>query len=315
MAALNAYLADEGTDMTVEAIENLTVAELISACKSINGITCAQMLNALGITLDEKVEGMLSIHNSYEEFINICAKVLTRLNVTGNGANLAGNKVAGTYATYTFDTEIVNRISVDVKITTVATTGKVTISKPTLNLPIGGGSGSGSGGTSVPAIGGAEKVKGYKNYDLPDGMNAMLIDAGIDGLTVEGFMILFNVETDGAISYVLKIRNHFGEEVTGDQLIGTGFTFTIMAYDGVNYHSETHKLVIAGDTNGDGKITVNDAVLITGYFHNNGSLSDAEKIAADLNGNDEIDISDAVKLSYKYTNFDKYNSAFAQGNN
>lgn len=308
MAALNAYLADEGTDMTVEAIEGLTVAELISACKALNGITCAQMLYALGITLDEKVEGMLSIHNSYEEFINICAKVLTRLNVTGNGANLAGKKVAGTYATYQFDTELVNRISVNVKITTVATTGNVVIGKPSLNINF-------SGGAIVPEIGGAEKVKGYKNYDLPSGMNAMLIDAGIDGLTVEGFMVLFNVETDGAISYVLKIRNHFNEEVTGDELICTGYTFTIMAYDGVNYHSETHKLVIAGDTNGDGKINSGDAVRITGYFHNNGSLSEAEKIAADLNGNDEIDISDAVKLSYKYTNFDNYNSAFAQGNN
>ena len=309
--AFNMYLADQGTDAIVEVIESMTVAELITACKKLNGVTCEQMLTAIGVELGEQTEGMMSIFNSYSEFINICARVLSRLDVTGNGATLESYKVAGTYATYQLDKELVNRITVNIKITTVATKSEVVIGTPSLNLNIGGGSGSGS------TIGGAQYVKGYTNVKMTvDGevINAMLIDAGIDGLTVDGFLSLFHVTTDGAISFKLKIRNHNGVEVTGDTLIGTGFTFTIMAYNGVNYTTETHKLVIAGDTNGDGKINSGDAVAITAYFNKAGELSEAELLAADLNNNGKVDIADAVKMSYKYTNFSDYDSAYAPNN-
>lgn len=310
--ALETYLADKGTDAVVEAIERMTVAELIAACKALDGITCEQMLTAVGVELGEQTEGILSIYRSYDEFINICSKVLKRLDVTGNGANLAGNKVAGTYATYVFDTELVNRINVTIKITTVATTGTVIIGKPSLDLS---GIGSiGPGGSTFPAVGGAEYIKGYESIKLPSGLNAMLIDAGINGLTVEGFLSVFNVETDGAISYKLKVRNHAGVEVTGDTLIGTGFTFTIMAYNGINYQSETHTLVIAGDTNGNGRIEVGDALGITSVFKGDTQWSEIEEKAGDLNRDGEIDILDAAALVIKYKDFENYESAYAPNN-
>lgn len=310
-SALETYLADKGTDAVVEAIERMTVAELIAACKSLDGMTCEQMLSAIGIELGEQTEGILSIYRSYDEFINICSKVLKRLDVTGNGANLAGNKVAGTYATYVFDTELVNRINVTIKITTVATTGVVIFGEPSLKLP----DLSGPDIPSFPEGSGAEYIKGYEAITLPSGLIAMRIDAGIDGLTVEGFLSVFSITTDGAISYKLKVRNQQGVEVTGDTLIGTGFTFTIMAYNGINYQSETYTLVIAGDTNGDGEINVGDALGITNFFKGNLNFSEAEEHACDMNGDKEIDILDAAALVIKYKDFENYESAFAPNMN
>ena len=59
-------------------------------------------------------------------------------------------------------------------------------------------------------------------------------------------------------------------------------------------------IVILGDVNGDGKITVNDAVFASNHYIKLTTLEGAYLKAADANGDNRITTNDAVFISNHY---------------
>jgi hypothetical protein len=70
--------------------------------------------------------------------------------------------------------------------------------------------------------------------------------------------------------------------------------------DGIEYDRD--EVVIKGDTNGDGKITINDSVKIVNHFLGTAPLTGAYLAAADTNGDTRITINDSVKIVNHFLN-------------
>ena len=81
-----------------------------------------------------------------------------------------------------------------------------------------------------------------------------------------------------------------GETVTGK--VGTGMTVDFIV-DGNVIQSAV--IVVTGDVNGDGDITLTDMVQIRSHLLGRSSLKDAFAEAADLNGDDELTLTDFVQ--------------------
>jgi len=299
-AAIEEYLNGEGSDKIVQIIEQLSVADLIATCKAIGGVSCETILTDIGLDTSDNTLGMISLLNSYGQLVSICDKALTRLDITGNSSNLAGNKVEGTYATYRLQTELVNRVSVTLSITTAPLSDQMIFDKPTID-------------TTDAVV--AETVKGFKNdVALSDGTVGMIVDATGTGISVETFLNALKYSVDGAIETGAIVYDKDGNVKTSG-LVCTGDKLVISAFNGVDTTYDEHVIVITGDVNGTGFTDVGDAVKLSNLFNDpdTSELSAAQKMAADLNANGIFDVGDAVKLSNKF-NDTGYNSSFASGN-
>ena len=78
------------------------------------------------------------------------------------------------------------------------------------------------------------------------------------------------------------------QEVTSGY-VGTGMT----AVSG----STSLTIVVTGDVNGDGRITITDVVKLQNYAANAGDLDEAAMMAGDLNGDGRITITDVVQAA------------------
>jgi hypothetical protein len=75
----------------------------------------------------------------------------------------------------------------------------------------------------------------------------------------------------------------------------TGMTVKIYNSDG-NY-VDTYSIVVTGDVNGDGSISISDLVQINRYLLGKTTLSGAYKKAADTNASSSVTISDLVQIN------------------
>jgi hypothetical protein len=94
-----------------------------------------------------------------------------------------------------------------------------------------------------------------------------------------------NMTADEFLSFLNEreyIRIYSGSnEVTGTQTVGTGMTVALIR-DGVAL--QTYIVVVTGDVNGDGKITITDFVQIQSHLLKKSTLDGWFLMAADLNG-------------------------------
>ena len=299
-AALEEYLDGNGANKIKDIIENMTAAEFIATCKTVGGLSCETILKGIGIDTTEKTQGMINLFNSYSTLVRICDKVLTRLDITGNGASLAGHKVANTYATYKFQTELVNRVSVTLTITTVPQADDLIFEAPGFDM-------------SDNEI--ASSVKGFNNITLANGSNGFAMDATANGISIESFLAMLNINVEGAIDVTATMYDANGQEKTSG-LVCTGDVFVIVAFDGIKYTTAEHTIVVLGDSNGNGKSDIGDAIKMSDYYTKKDAagLTEAQILACDLNGNGKVDIGDAIKLSDKYTNWEEYDSSYSSNN-
>jgi len=82
-------------------------------------------------------------------------------------------------------------------------------------------------------------------------------------------------------------------EVSGSAVIGTGMVVKIM--DG-NTVKATYTIIVTGDTNGDGKLTVTDFVQMQAHLLNKTPLQGAAAKAADISGDGKISVTDYVQM-------------------
>lgn len=84
--------------------------------------------------------------------------------------------------------------------------------------------------------------------------------------------------------------------VADDCLVGTGMTVKII--DG-NDVQASYEIIVTGDTNGDGKITVTDMIAVKSHILKKTLLSDASLIAADVSGDGAISVTDFIQIKAK----------------
>lgn len=80
-----------------------------------------------------------------------------------------------------------------------------------------------------------------------------------------------------------------GLELVSEATLATGMTAT--------FGSSSYTLVITGDANGDGKITITDVVALQAHVVGKQTLEGAYAKAADLNGDGKVTITDVVKAA------------------
>lgn len=82
-------------------------------------------------------------------------------------------------------------------------------------------------------------------------------------------------------------------EVTGSTPVGTGMVVKLL--DGSTVKA-SYTLVVTGDVNGDGEISVTDMIAVKSHLLEKTALSGAAAAAADANGDGEISITDFIQI-------------------
>ena len=91
-------------------------------------------------------------------------------------------------------------------------------------------------------------------------------------------------------------------EVSGSTLIGSGMTVKLM--DGSTV-KQTLTIVVTGDTNGDGNITITDMLAVKSHLLKKSTLSGASAKAADTSGDKAISITDFIQIKAHILGKDK----------
>ena len=115
-----------------------------------------------------------------------------------------------------------------------------------------------------------------------------------------GYIRKIDADTDGAIfvSYFndsdrLQITDESDRAVASSSYIGTGMKLSLMV-DGETVQTLT--MVVTGDLNGDGTVSLSDFVLIKAYLLGVRPLSGAYMEAADMNGDGTVTLIDFVQI-------------------
>src|SRR5690554_602991 len=92
-----------------------------------------------------------------------------------------------------------------------------------------------------------------------------------------------------------------GNELSDDDVVASGRMIVIKDDDG-NINDRVH-IVLKGDTNGDGRITINDIAIATNIINKtNNSIIGARLLAAEINGDGRITINDIALISNHVNN-------------
>lgn len=109
-----------------------------------------------------------------------------------------------------------------------------------------------------------------------------------NGITAD--TILNNLIKNGAQSAVIK--NSSDKEITGNNIICTGYTLTITTL----VDTKEYTLVVKGDTSGDGKVTALDLLQVRKQIKGKTKLNSASKLAADTSGDNKITALDLLQI-------------------
>jgi hypothetical protein len=80
---------------------------------------------------------------------------------------------------------------------------------------------------------------------------------------------------------------------SGDTIVGTGMVVKIM--DGTTAKA-SYTIIVTGDTNGDGNITITDMIAIKAHVLKKSTLSGAYAIAADTSGDGGVSVTDFIQI-------------------
>ena len=83
-----------------------------------------------------------------------------------------------------------------------------------------------------------------------------------------------------------------GSAVSADTKVGTGMTVSVVDGDKVN---ATYTIIVTGDVNGDGSITISDMLAVKSHILGKTELKDEYATAGDTNGDGTISITDFLQ--------------------
>lgn len=91
----------------------------------------------------------------------------------------------------------------------------------------------------------------------------------------------------------VKITKENNEELTDEDIIGTGMMIELQLYNQI----QSFTLVVKGDVNGDAQIKLSDMTKMNKYRLNKNTLEKFELLAGDVNEDDAVDFKDLVKIN------------------
>ena len=115
------------------------------------------------------------------------------------------------------------------------------------------------------------------------------------GTTVAELLTQFNND-----SAFLLVKDMNGECITAESLIATGMTIELVSKDDIQVILEKVTVVVKGDVTGDGLVNREDYKKSFNVCFGNDTYSDSERAffeASDTNGNGRIDINDVFNIS------------------
>ena len=145
------------------------------------------------------------------------------------------------------------------------------------------------------------KVTGNKTYTaifdatyiVPDEITSSTYNVGEDTIS----KIVANTSSKefiAAINESQYCKVFKGDSVVSeDTAVGTGMTVDIVDGDKTN---ASYTIIVTGDTNGDGNITITDMLAIKAHVLGKTELTGAYAVAADTNGDGAITITDFLQL-------------------
>lgn len=290
--AINEYLETGYTSELVDLIETTTLSQILTSIKDARNVAFIDMINGLGINVED-TDDVIALANVYYDVLNLGSVIINKLGFTGGNQVLASCKT-DEYATYTFSKENWKRMNINLKFVLAEEIRKPVVPDAIINVPT----------VDVKDIYGAEVDAENKIIFIDanwEGIKASELKAILDF----GFVNVQNTATDVEWTFTA------GE----DALVRTGDTITVTAWNAEQEEpvkvSATYKIIIMGDTNKDGKATVNDVGLANDSIVGQVELDEDATLAANMNqstGEHIITVNDVALIQQKFTHENDYDS-------
>lgn len=291
VAALDAYFTSGSTEALVAALENVTAAQVIAAIKGLGNETCENMLTSLGFTSDSVV----ALEAAYGYMIDIAAKVLNRLDITGPALTLKGFKVDGEFATYGWAKDNVKGYNIDVALTLILASEEIPTPPPAED-PVE---------IEAPTVdlNDAEVTEIIRGFYYDTAANNVYLDAKCMGITAAQLLehVKFTITNATIEDIYIYVVDANGNKCADNALVGTGYSIVVNASNSVSAETLTVRIIMVGDVNGNGKVDSGDAAMMARYYLGLDTLTEAQILAADNNRNGKVDSGDAARIAAKYT--------------
>ncbi len=265
----------------IDAFDELTVANVISAIKSIRGVSFAKL------SAGYDAADVAYLESIYHVFLQGTAGVLNKLEVTGRSTKLGALAVAN--GVYEIEKSLGN------------ISGKITLKLFAEKDPV----------VTAYAKVNADKILAWEiDYTNHVIKLDLAVTKSFNGLALDKFGDEFYLGFD--VNGGVLVNTTFDQDTVDAGVLRNG-TVVVVEYAknaSATPSQETWTIQIVGDVNCNGLIESNDAALIAKKFVNNSfTLNDTQTWAADVNGNGTLESNDALLNAYKWTlQTDKYTS-------
>ena len=265
----------------IDAFDELTVANVISAIKSIRGVSFAKL------SAGYDAADVAYLESIYHVFLQGTAGVLNKLEVTGRSTKLGALAVAD--GVYEIEKSLGN------------ISGKITLKLFAEKDPV----------VTAYAKVNADKILAWEiDYTNHVIKLDLAVTKSFNGLALDKFGDEFYLGFD--VNGGVLVNTTFDQDTVDAGVLRNG-TVVVVEYAknaSATPSQETWTIQIVGDVNCNGLIESNDAALIAKKFVNNSfTLNDTQTWAADVNGNGTLESNDALLNAYKWTlQTDKYTS-------
>ena len=276
------YISRGDVDGLIAAFDELTVANVISAIKSIRGVSFAKL--SAGYNASE----VSYLESIYHVFLQGTAGVLNKLEVTGNGAKLGA--LSTSKGVYEIEKSLGN------------ISGKITLKLFAEKDPI----------LNAYAKVNANQILGweidYKNKIIK---LDLAVTKAFNGLSLDKFGNEFYLGFE--VNNGVIVNTTFDNDTLAAGVLRNGTVVTV-EYAKSSTAATSHEswaIQIVGDVNCNGLIESNDAALMAKAFVNQTITdpNDPMMWVVDVSGNNQLDSYDALLNAYKWTlQTDKYTS-------
>lgn len=165
----------------------------------------------------------------------------------------------------------------------------------------------------IPRLMAKVTVQGLPSIDVKDGVDLTITDSTELGKILSGPALTATKDGNRAsevekmvtltrddAAYTLRLVNAQDEVLTADDIVGTGCKIELIEETDNDEVLETVTIVVRGDVNGSGVISLTQLVRMTTALKDASQLSTLDTLAGDLDGSGAINLTDLVQEATLY---------------